>query len=186
MTASKAPGGSGVRLIVGIAGPLAMFALLFGLWLVSDRLVRIGPLDRGLFFWVVLLPLWCLSPALAALLWRRLGPGVDRPASVTLGIILAVVAAAILWYAGTADQAACEHGPRTAAPALIVPMGIVGVVIGTGWALCALVASSLIARGHPGRGIGLGVALMFGAFIVAVIATGAVIMVAGGCIRPAG
>jgi hypothetical protein len=184
MTASRRPRGSWVRLIVGIAGPLAMFALLFVLWLASDRLVRIGPLDRGLFFWVVLLPLWCLSPALAALLWRRLGPGVDRPAAIVLGLVLAVVAAAILWVAGTADQAACEHGPRTPAPGLIVPMGIVGVVIGSGWALCALVASSLIASGRTGRGIGLGVALMFGAFIVAVIATGAVIMIAGGCNRP--
>ncbi|MEW5991144.1 MAG: hypothetical protein AB1736_07325 [Chloroflexota bacterium] len=184
MAASRRPGGTGVRLIVGIAGPLAMFALLFALWLTSDRLVKIGPLDRGLFFWLVLLPLWCLSPALAALGWRRLGPGVDRPAAVVLGLVLAVVAAAILWSAGTADQATCEHGPRTPAPGLILPMGIVGVVIGSGWAFCALVASSLIARGRTGRGIGLGVALMFAAFIVAVIATGAVIMVAGGCNRP--
>jgi hypothetical protein len=184
MAASRDPGGIGVRLIVGIAGPLAMFALLFVLWLASDRLVHIGPLDRGLFFWVVLLPLWCASPSLAALLWRWLGPGVDRPASIALGLVLAIVAAAILWVAGTADQAACEYGPRTAAQGLIVPMGFLGVLIGTGWALCALVATWLIARGRTGRGIGLGLALMVGHFIVVVIATGAVIMVAGGCNRP--
>jgi len=184
MTASKAPAGSGVRLLVGIAGPLAMFALLFGLWLTSDRLVQVGPLDRGLFFWVVLLPLWCLTAALAGLLWRRLGPGVDRPSAIVLGLTLAVVAGAILWFAGTADQSACQHGPRTAAQGLILPMGFLGVVIGSGWALCALGASSLIARGRTGRGIALGVAGLFAHFIVAVIATGAVIMVTGGCNRP--
>jgi hypothetical protein len=157
MAAPSRPGGIGAPLIVGIAGPLAMFALLFVLWLASDRLVQIGPLDRGLFFWVVLLPLWCLSPSLAALLWRWLGPGVDRPASITLGLALAIVAAAILWIAGTADQAACEHGPRTAAEGLIAPMGLLGVLIGSGWALCALVATWLISRGRTGRGIGLGI-----------------------------
>jgi hypothetical protein len=184
MVTSSRPRWTGVRMIVGVAGPVAMFAVLFALWLASDRLVHIGPFDRGSFFWVVLLPLWCLSPSLAALLWRRLGPEAAPPAATVVGLGLAVVAGVILWYAGTSDQATCELGPRTDAVGLIVPMGLLGVLIGAGWALCALASRALLLHRRSGIAVGLGVALMLGHFIVAVIATGAVIMVAGGCNRP--
>lgn len=184
MVASRRPSGIGVRLIVGVAGPAALFAALFALWLASDRFVHIGPLDRGAFFWVVLLPLWCLSPAVAAWLWHWLGPDVVQPAAVLVGLGLAVVAGVILWYAGTADQSTCEFGPRTDAPGLIVPMGGLGVLIGTGWAFGALVATWQFAQRRIGRGFVFGFGLMLLHFIVAMFATGGVIMVAGGCNRP--
>jgi hypothetical protein len=172
-------------LIVAAAGPLAFFALLYGLWLASDRLVHVGPLDRGSFFWVVLLPLWCLSPSLAALLWRgRLGPDASRIVALAIGLVLAVVASVILWIAGTTDQGACEFGPRTDAPGLVAPMGLLGILIGGGWALNAIVAASVMDSGRLGRGLGLGVALALVHFVIVVIATGLVIMVTGGCNRP--
>ncbi|HEX4897519.1 MAG TPA: hypothetical protein VFV53_04085 [Candidatus Limnocylindrales bacterium] len=184
MVASKHASGIWVRLLVGVAGPAAMFAALFAVWLASDRLVHIGPFDRGSFFWAVLLPLWCLSPSLAALLWRRLGPDVARPAATVVGLGLALVAGVILWYAGTSDQAGCELGPRTEAVGLIAPMGLLGLLIGAGWALCALASASLLTHRRVAVATVLGILLMLGHFIVAVIATGAVIMVAGGCNRP--
>jgi len=177
---------SGVAgLIIGAAGPLAFFAFLFGLWLASDRLVHVGPLDRGSFFWVVLLPLWCLSPSLAALLWRgRLGPDAARIVAVAVGLVLAVIASAILWIAGTTDQGACEFGPRTEAPGLIAPMGLLGILIGGGWALNAIVAASVMGGGRLGRGVWLGAALALVHFVIVVVATGLVIMLTGGCNRP--
>jgi hypothetical protein len=179
-------GRSGIAgMVVGVAGPLAFFALLYGLWLASDRLVHVGPLDRGSFFWVVLLPLWCLSPSLAALLWRgHPGPDGARLVAVAVGLVLAVVASAILWLAGTTDQDACKFGPRTGAPGLIVPMGSLGILIGGGWALNAILAASVVGGGKLFRGVGLGVALAFAHFLIVVVATGLVIMVTGGCNRP--
>jgi len=172
-------------MIVGAAGPLALFAVLYGLWVASDRLVHVGPLDRGSFFWVVLLPLWCLSPSLAAVFWRgRLRPDAARVVALAVGLVLAVVASAILWIAGTTDQGACEFGPRTEAPGLIVPMGFLGILIGGGWALSALVAASDVAGGRLRRGIGLGAALALVHFVIVVVATGLVIMLTGGCNRP--
>jgi len=178
---------SGVAgMIVGAAGPLAFFAFLFGLWLASDRLVHVGPLDRGSFFWVVLLPLWCLSPSLAALLWRgRLRPDAARVVAVGVGLVLAVIASAILWIAGTTDQGACEFGPRTDALGLIAPMGLLGVLIGGGWALNAIGAASVVGGGRLGRGVALGAALALVHFVIVVVATGLVIMLTGGCNRPA-
>ena len=172
-------------MIVGAAGPLAFFAFLYGLWLASDRLVHVGPLDRGSFFWVVLLPLWCLSPSLAALLWRgRPGPDAARIVAVAVGLVLAVVASTILWIAGTTDQGACEFGPRTEAPGLIVPMGAIGMLIGGGWALNAIVAASVVGAGRLGRGVVLGMVLALVHFVIVVVATGLVIMLTGGCNRP--
>jgi len=170
--------------IVGAAGPLALFAVLYGLWVASDRLVHVGPLDRGSFFWVVLLPLWCLSPSLAALLWRgRLRPEATQIVALAVGLVLAIVASAILWIAGTTDQGTCEFGPRTEAPGLIVPMGLLGILIGGGWALNAVVAASVVGGGRLRRGVGLGVALALAHFVIVVVATGLVIMLTGGCNR---
>jgi hypothetical protein len=69
-------------LAIGIAGPLGTIGLAYVLWWVSDRLLYVGPLVRATFGWLVVMPVWWLSPAVAAFLWRRLPPRPTKVAAI--------------------------------------------------------------------------------------------------------
>jgi hypothetical protein len=82
-------------LAIGIAGPLGVIGLAYVLWWVSDRLLYVGLLDRASFGWLVVMPVWWLSPAVAALLWRGLPPGRTTVAAAAIGAVLAVATATL-------------------------------------------------------------------------------------------
>jgi hypothetical protein len=60
------------RFLVAAAAPLAIVALAYALWWISDRLLDIGPLDRAAFGWAVVIPIWLAAPIVAGFIWSRL------------------------------------------------------------------------------------------------------------------
>ena len=119
-------------LAVGVVGPLGLVAAAYFLWSLSDRLLYIGPLDRATFSWAVVMPIWLISPAVAALLWQRLTEREASLVAVATGAVISASAAWLVWIAF--NPAACETSPRTSAPDLIGPSILLGLLIGGGWA----------------------------------------------------
>lgn len=167
---------------VAVVGPLGLVALAYALWWVSDRLVYIGPLDRAAFGWIVIMPIWFISPAVAALLWRRLTERDTRIAVFATAAVISACAAWLLWVA--LDPWACETSPRTSAAELIGPSIFMGTLIGAGWAACGWLASGTAAAGRPKVAAAEAVALAIGHLFLVLGAFYFVILWFGGCNRP--
>jgi hypothetical protein len=172
---------NGAHLALGIAAPLAIVALAYALWSVSDRLLYIGPLDRAAFGWAVAVPVWALAPVAAAFAWRRLTPRGTAVAAAALGLIVSGVAAALLLSALAFPN--CQYGAIRSPIEVVPPSVIVGLVIGFGLAAAGLLSVALLRGGHPWRasaaGAGLGFALVFVTLIAA-----AVVLLGPSCQRP--
>jgi hypothetical protein len=179
-------GGAGQRrgLAIGIAGPLGMIGLAYFLWWVSDRLLYVGPLDRAAFGWLVVMPIWWLTPAVSALLWRGLPLGQTTVAATAVGAVLAAATATLTWRAVASYLGGCQFGPRTPAGELVVPMVILGLAVGAAWAASANVASSLVRSGGLWRGLGAGIGLLVASTFAVIFGAGLTLMVLTGCNRP--
>ena len=129
-------------LLVAIAIPLALLALAYALWAISDRLLWIGPFDRAAFGWVFVAPLSWLAPGIAGLAWSGMPRGRQLIAALFVGGIVAAVAAALL--ANSIDYANCA--PVTSIAEVLPASLAIGVVIGLGPALGAFVAASIAGR----------------------------------------
>jgi len=171
-------------LAVGIAGPLGVVALAYILWWVSDRLLYIGPFDRAAFGWAVVMPLWWLSPAVAALLWRRLPPRGHTIAAAAIATSLAAFAVVLMWTTLGREMDACPNGPRTPLGQLAVPIVLIGLLIGGGWAVSARTASSMVRGGLVWRGLGAGVGLLVAATFAVIVGAALALVLFTGCNRP--
>jgi len=69
---------------------------------------------------------------------------------------LADVSAVLLWLPITHPD--CDFGAIQSPGEQILPCVVVGVVIGTGWAACALAAVGQVRDGHPWRAALMGAA----------------------------
>jgi len=172
------------KLVVGIAGPLSVIVLAYVLWWVSDRLLYVGPLDRAAFGWLVVMPVWLLSPAVAALLWRGLPPGRTTVVATAIGAVIAVATATLTWTSITSELGRCQFGPRTSAGELVVPMAILGLAVGAGWAASAHVGSAIVRSGWLWRGLGAGIGLLVASTFVLIVGAGLAFMLFTGCNRP--
>jgi hypothetical protein len=148
-----------IDLLVAIAVPLAMLALAYALWAISDRLLQIGPFDRAAFGWIFVAPLLWLAPGVAGFAWAPMPPKRQWIAAILVGATVALVSAVLL--ANAIDYANCapvtswtDNLPRSLA---------VGIVVGAGPALGAVVVASVANRLTGLRRI------------VAAVATGAII-----------
>jgi hypothetical protein len=168
--------------LVAVAAPLLVIAVSYSLWFVSDRLLYVGPFDRATFGWAVVMPIWLVSPAVAALLWRRLPGPAARASAIVTAVVIGAVAALLLWVAF--DPAACETSPRTSAAGLIGPTIFVGLLIGGGWALCGLIGRDVAVAGRPKLAVAAAVALAIGHLFLVLGAFYFVIVWFGGCNRP--
>ncbi len=147
-----------------------IIATAFVLWLVSDRLIWIGPLDRAAFGWAIVIPLWWMAPIVGGLLAADLDRGGQRIAATALFFVLAVGATiALLGETAFPDCEFGTHGePLTYA--LRVPM--VGALIGVGPP--AVLLASAVARRRGGRvravaaGLAVGVVVTFATIVAAV------------------
>jgi hypothetical protein len=108
-----------VRLAVAILTPLVGVAAACGLWWTSDRLVYIGPLDRATFGWLIVVPVWSLTPVAAAAAGRPLEPRQSRAAAGVIGLILAGASAALFWMASAFPN--CEFGAVRTPGEWVVP-----------------------------------------------------------------
>jgi hypothetical protein len=146
-------------LLIGIAIPLGLLAVAYALWAISDRLLYVGPLDRAAFGWIVVMPISWVAPGVTGLVWSRLSVESRVSAALVVGGTVAIASGVLLALAG--HQIGCapviswtDNLPRSL---------VVGVVIGLGPAVAALVAAS-VSSGSSGL-----------RRIVATIATGAII-----------
>jgi hypothetical protein len=171
-------------LAIGIAGPLGTIGLAYVLWWVSDRLLYVGPLDRATFGWLVVMPVWWLSPAVAAFLWRQLPPRPTKVAAIAIGAVLTVATATLTWTSIAREMSACPNGPRTSAGELLVPLAVIGLALGTGWAVSALTASSIVQSGRMWRGIGAGMGVLVAVTFAMIVAVSLLIVMFLGCNRP--
>jgi hypothetical protein len=130
----------------GIIAPLAVMALAYGLWWVSDRLVYVGPIDRATFGWLVVVPVWFSAPAVAGVTWRPLTSGNTTAAMIAVGVTASVVAATLYWLAIASPD--CASGPVHAPVEWLGPSAFVGVSVGVGLVVSGLMATTLIRGGH--------------------------------------
>jgi hypothetical protein len=131
-----------IDLLVAIAIPLALLALAYALWAISDRLLWIGPFDRAAFGWIVVAPLSWLAPGIAGLAWSPMPKERQLVAALIVGGTVAAVATALL--ANSIDYANCA--PVTSLAEVLPASIAIGVVIGLGPALGSFVAASVAGR----------------------------------------
>lgn len=169
------------RLAIAAATPLAGVALAYLLWWISDRLLYIGPFDRATFGWLVVVPVWALTPVVAGYAWRPLNAPQTAAAVAMVGLVITAIATSLLWLASAFPD--CEFGAVRSPAEWIVPSVVVGVVIGGGFAAACLGTAAAVRRGRWWSaflvGAGSAVALVFLAILVA-----APFIVSGGCQRP--
>lgn len=172
---------SSLRWALAALVPLGGAALAYALWWISDRLLYIGPLDRAQFGWLVVVPVWSLTPVAAAYTWRTQDPSLRARAAVFIGFIVAAASAALFWSASAAPN--CEFGAVRSPVEWVVPSVIVGLVIGGGFAVACLGATAVARRARWWlvvlAGAGSAFALVFLAILVATP-----FLMSGGCQRP--
>jgi len=169
------------RLGLALVAPLAAVALAYGLWWISDRLLYIGPLDRATFGWLIVVPVWALTPVVAAYAWRPLSRRETILTAAVVGMLVSGVAALLFWTA-TAHPA-CEFGAVRTPADLVLPSLLVGVVLGGGLAvICVATLATLRRAGRWAAvvvGVGSGVGLVFLSILAAVP-----VLLGPGCQRP--
>lgn len=152
-----------VDLVIAVAIPLVLLAVAYALWAISDRMLVIGPFDRAAFGWIVVLPLSWLAPGVAGLAWSRMPSRRRRAAAVVVAATVALVSGGLL--ANGIDFAHCR--PVASWTDVLPPSLAIGVVIGIGPAMGALIAGSVAERLDGRRRV------------AAAVATGGLIGVAG-------
>jgi hypothetical protein len=181
--ASSAPlAGRGRDISVGLLGPLALIAAANGLLVLGNAAIHVGPFDRATFGWLVPVPLWSVSPAAAAYLWRRLPTLTSAIEAVVIGTLLTVVATWFLYSSWASSD--CQLGLNKSNAEFLGQIIPVGLVIGGGWAATAFLTRRLVLRGQPRLAAVLGTV---GGFAIIFLAIGAAVLTnlfAGVCNRP--
>jgi hypothetical protein len=131
------------------AVPLLVVGVALALWLISDRLVQIGPIDRGTFAALVVIPLWAVAPVAAGFAWRGLDRGERLRSAIGGAVVLGTAIAALAWIA--AVTVSCR--PAKSPLELVLPAVVVGVVVGAGFGLACRLAGDEVANGHPWRAV---------------------------------
>jgi hypothetical protein len=158
--------------LIAVAIPLALLALAYALWAISDRLLWIGPFDRAAFGWIFVIPIWWLAPGVAGLAWSRMPASTPRVAALIVGGIVAAVSGILLAHSITFANCAPVVSWTDNLPASLA----IGVAIGAGPAIGALAAASVARRrtgawrvvAAIGTGGVIGVVGFFGALMTAV------------------
>jgi hypothetical protein len=168
--------------VMEVATPLLVVALAFLLWEISDRLLYVGLLDRATFGWYVLLPIWTLAPLTAGFAWLHLSPRTRTLAATVCGFTIGVIAAIL--YVQVAPVPDCQYGTLFYGPTHLdlVATGI-GTLIGGGFGLSGLAASTQVRAGHPWRAVLAGAAVQVAAMFVAILLVAGP-FAAGVCQRP--
>lgn len=146
----------GRRLLVWSA-PALTVAVACAAWWVSDRLGRVGPLDRAAFGWLVPIPLLLAAPVVAGLAWRRLGEREGVVAAMLSGATVAAASALLFWNAVT--SAACETTPTRTPAEWIPPSLLAGALLGGGMVLGGVAATRLLRGGQPAAAVTAAVVL---------------------------
>jgi hypothetical protein len=172
-----------VRWAVALLTPLAGVVLAYVLWWISDRLLYIGPLDRAKFGWLVVMPVWSITPVAAGYAWRTLDQRQSAVAAGVVALTLTAASAVLFWIAIAFPN--CQFGAVRTPAEWIVPSVVVGIVIGGGFAASCLASTATLRRGHRlitlVVGGGSAFVLIFAALLVATLFIG---IGTGTCQRP--
>lgn len=169
------------RLALGVAVPLAVVALAYALWWVSDRLLYIGPLDRAAFGWAVVIPVWLAAPVAAGFAWRGLTARASCMAAVVVGSVIAGVAAVLFWQSVAYPD--CAYGATHTPVDWVLPSLVLGLIIGGGLAISALIASRFVRQGRLWTAAVLGAGTEIVMVFAAILVAGMMLLVPG-CQRP--
>jgi hypothetical protein len=138
MQLAETPSG-GSRLAFAVVLPLALLAIAYAMWAISDRLLVIGPFDRAAFGWTFVMPLAWLTPGVTGLLWAGLSRRDRWLAAGVLATILTGVAGALL--ANATDSIGCapvtswtEDLPRALVVGVVIAVGPAGGGLFAAWA----------------------------------------------------
>lgn len=157
------------RIVVGIAAPLAIIGLAYGLWWISDRLLYVGPLDRAAFGWAVVVPVWITAPVAAGFAWCRLAARERFLAAVVVGATISGAAATLFWRAVAYPD--CQYPIRTPGEWIVSSL-IVGLSIGGGLVVSGLLASRLAQARRPWRAAGAAAGIEILMIFVAILVVG--------------
>jgi hypothetical protein len=147
--------------------PLAVLVLAFVLWMISDRLLYVGPFDRAQFGWLVVVPLLAAAPAIAGLAWQGMSNRRLLIAGVAVTGLVGVAAGTLLAAAIIGERSGCLYGSRLSGVDIAFAAAVVGLVTGAGFGLSGLAATVLMRNRHPWLG---GLAGALGGFAVLWIA----------------
>ena len=145
----RAPGNT-----LALGAPLAVVGIAAALWLISDLLVQVGPLDRATFGWAVVVPLWATAPFAAAIAWRRLSSRTRRLAAFACGLIVGIPVSILVWQAVAFSACAPARQPQDWIPSAM----LLGGIVGGGFAVNNLLASDHARAGQMWRALAIGAA----------------------------
>jgi hypothetical protein len=128
-----------IHLLIAMAIPLAILAVAYALWAISDRLLQIGPFDRAAFGWIVVVPIASLAPGVTGLAWAPMPASRRRIAAVLVGGVVALVSGILL--ANAIDYVNCA--PVTSWADDLPASLVVGLAFGAGPVFGALAAASI-------------------------------------------
>lgn len=172
-----------IGFLLAVAVPLALAALVYALWWISDRLLTVGPLDRAAFGWAVVMPTWIVAPVAAGFAWRRLSPRGGILAAALVGLAISGIAAALFWLSVAHPN--CSTGDIHTPGDWILPSLALGLAIGVGFAISGLIATSFLREGHRLRAVLLGGGAEVVMVSVAIAMAGVVLVLSGpACQRP--
>lgn len=167
-----------------VAAPLAVLALAYGAWAISDRLVVIGPFDRAQFGWLVVTPLLAAAPVVAGFAWDGLDARRLVIAAVAVAGLVGFAAGTLFAAALDGDSAGCQFGTRLSSGEMALAGVLVGFVAGGGYAASGLIAAVLIRDHHPWLGAVAGAIGGFAVLWIAAFAALGAIGFVGICNRP--
>jgi hypothetical protein len=144
------------------AAPVLVAGLAFALWQISDRLLYVGPIDRGTFAAFVVIPLWVIAAGVA-FAWRDLDDDDFDRLSAGAGLVVGAAIAVFLWSSVVSVGCRPSHTPME----LVLPALIFGAVVGGGFGLACRIAAGPSAGGHPWRGIGIAATLQLAVLAIA-------------------
>ena len=154
--------------LLGLLVPVAVIVASYGLTVFANAAIRVGPFDRAMFGWLVPMPMWSVSPVVAAVLWRRFR---DRSAVAIAGVMgFGLAGAATLLIYSSWAATVCDFGLNRSKPELLAEALPVGVVIGGGWAASALISRSLLVGGRRWTALFIGAGCGFGLIFAAITA----------------
>ena len=127
------------------APPLLFVGAAVAMIAIGDRLVSMGLVDLAKFQGFVVAPMWAAAPAAAGFAWRGFDGAWRTRAALANGLILGVLTTATIWLSTVSID--CQFDPERTPLALAVPSGVIGIVIGGGFAIaCRVAAAGVAAR----------------------------------------
>jgi hypothetical protein len=162
--------------------PLAVVAVAYLLWAVSDRLLSVGPFDRATFGWLVVVPVWLAAPIAGGFAAGGLDLSERRLAAVAVGSVIGAFAALLFWRAAAVPD--CQFGARQDVASLAIQSIAIGALVGAGFGLSALLVGRLVQDQRPWRAVAAGAAAGVALIFVDILVVALVILGSDGCQRP--